>query len=673
MARLQSQGFSPEQSAAITGNIQQESSFDPTSLNAPEGALGLMQWRGDRRAGLENYAREQGLSPTDLEAQIGYIGQERQGSEAGNYDRALGGGGTPGEMATRFAKYVERPGDTASYGQRAQYANAAYGGQPTGGNAAFPSPAIPPNEQLDGTPTGFHPKFTPPAGFYSGTTAEDMGGTRGAGGAGGSLLPYGAGGGTDAPSSPSGFKPAGLLRYLNPLNILTAPIDIGYGIADEVRHATGMRSSYDKLAEMNQYADVLEHAAGIRTQRQQADALTAQQQIEEQSRDPRGGGVVLPKLGTTTIADRNKDPRIQSTPIPPGMGTSPYPKAQGRDGTPWTGSNFLSVVTGSIDDDMQKARARIKNAQTLMGVNLMGAKLEHEYAGTESSRSTTRLNDWTLGHKQRFEGPELERLQSQTGQANDAAARSRGQEARDVELQAGKVVRQGQDVVRYEPDANGLIPEEQRRAYEFDQQQAIRDAAEARARTIGPSLQSSAEWKATSDRLNAIAQGLRMPDPVTGLTPPEKSGVLSGADTAHGKVKDPGFWQFGAAPADRTEETNRYLRADPGGFGKTWGFKSANPQGWSMDEADRKNGVYQILPGTSVPRGTYTPTPLPTPTPGRDLMTPRPDPTATMTNAQNEEYRKGLARDVLKSQHPDWSSNDIEAHIPELLKSATPQ
>ena len=88
--QLQSQGFSPEEAAAITGNVIHESNLDTSALNRPEGAYGLMQWRGDRRIGLEDYAREQGVPVSDLDAQIGYMGTESRGPEAAAYARAFG-------------------------------------------------------------------------------------------------------------------------------------------------------------------------------------------------------------------------------------------------------------------------------------------------------------------------------------------------------------------------------------------------------------------------------------------------------------------------------------------------------------------------------------------------------------------------------------------------------
>lgn len=77
-------GFSPAQSAAIAGNFQAESAGDPNAFNAGEGAYGLMQWRLDRKTGLENYAKSTGRDPSDPEAQMDWLAIEMTGPEAGN-------------------------------------------------------------------------------------------------------------------------------------------------------------------------------------------------------------------------------------------------------------------------------------------------------------------------------------------------------------------------------------------------------------------------------------------------------------------------------------------------------------------------------------------------------------------------------------------------------------
>lgn len=75
-------GLTPAQAAGALGNAEVESGFDPTALNAREGAIGLFQWEGGRRAALDAYAAARGLAETDPAAQIGYLNTELAGPYA---------------------------------------------------------------------------------------------------------------------------------------------------------------------------------------------------------------------------------------------------------------------------------------------------------------------------------------------------------------------------------------------------------------------------------------------------------------------------------------------------------------------------------------------------------------------------------------------------------------
>lgn len=84
MDRLMKQGMSRMQAAAIVGNLQQESGLHTNNVNKKEGAYGLMQWRGDRFTGLQNFASQQGKPWTDPGVQADYIAHEMRTTEAGN-------------------------------------------------------------------------------------------------------------------------------------------------------------------------------------------------------------------------------------------------------------------------------------------------------------------------------------------------------------------------------------------------------------------------------------------------------------------------------------------------------------------------------------------------------------------------------------------------------------
>lgn len=79
---LVAKGYAPAQAAALAGHVMQESGFDPANVNKGEDAHGLVQWRGDRWQGLQDFAKAQGKDPTDPVVQMDFIGHEMKGSEA---------------------------------------------------------------------------------------------------------------------------------------------------------------------------------------------------------------------------------------------------------------------------------------------------------------------------------------------------------------------------------------------------------------------------------------------------------------------------------------------------------------------------------------------------------------------------------------------------------------
>ncbi len=81
---LIARGFSPMHAAVLAGNINVESGFNPEAYNPKEDAFGGIQWRLDRKTGLENYAKETGRKPSDPEAQMDWLVMEMTGKEARN-------------------------------------------------------------------------------------------------------------------------------------------------------------------------------------------------------------------------------------------------------------------------------------------------------------------------------------------------------------------------------------------------------------------------------------------------------------------------------------------------------------------------------------------------------------------------------------------------------------
>jgi len=126
MQRLMAGGMSQMQAAAVVGNLQRESSLDPSAVNKDEGAYGLMQWRGPRFTALQQFAVQQGKPWSDPGVQADFIGHELRTTERGN---AAAFNAAPDiDAATKaFGNQVVRFGDK-SLGDRQANARALYGG-----------------------------------------------------------------------------------------------------------------------------------------------------------------------------------------------------------------------------------------------------------------------------------------------------------------------------------------------------------------------------------------------------------------------------------------------------------------------------------------------------------------------------------------------------------------
>jgi uncharacterized protein (TIGR02594 family) len=76
--------FTHEQAAGLVGNFMQESSesLDPTALNVREGAIGIAQWRLDRRENLKAFAVQRHTTETNFQVQLEFVMHELNGKEA---------------------------------------------------------------------------------------------------------------------------------------------------------------------------------------------------------------------------------------------------------------------------------------------------------------------------------------------------------------------------------------------------------------------------------------------------------------------------------------------------------------------------------------------------------------------------------------------------------------
>jgi hypothetical protein len=115
---LKSKGLPDKSCAAVMGNIQAESGFDPTQIESGNGiGFGLCQWSYDRRAQLESYG-------TDFQHQLNFLWSELTGADLDitgasyqwinqdgylNHADFMTGNGTINDLTASFCFSWERP------------------------------------------------------------------------------------------------------------------------------------------------------------------------------------------------------------------------------------------------------------------------------------------------------------------------------------------------------------------------------------------------------------------------------------------------------------------------------------------------------------------------------------------------------------------------------------
>jgi hypothetical protein len=156
---VQKHGMSPVAAATVVGNLYQESGFRPDAVGDGGTAYGQAQWRGDRQAGLLNFAKAQGKPPNDPNVQLDYLVTEMKGGDMGA-QRAYAGiqqAKTPEEATAAMMHFFRPAGYTPSnptaghgYHNRVQYTQALLpNGQPVPVGEGGPpgSPADAPTQQ----------------------------------------------------------------------------------------------------------------------------------------------------------------------------------------------------------------------------------------------------------------------------------------------------------------------------------------------------------------------------------------------------------------------------------------------------------------------------------------------------------------------------------------------
>ena len=130
--RLRQNGFTDSEAAGITGNIAQESMFDTEALSKDGyNSHGLVQWTGDRKAHLEQFARENGLNPKDWRTQVDFISEEMNTTERAAFEALRKNPNiTPEEAAHIVREQYERPDPAvANDAYRQQVAREVYDGR----------------------------------------------------------------------------------------------------------------------------------------------------------------------------------------------------------------------------------------------------------------------------------------------------------------------------------------------------------------------------------------------------------------------------------------------------------------------------------------------------------------------------------------------------------------
>ena len=127
---LKSKGLNDIQAAAICGNIEAESEYNPSAKNEI-GAIGICQWLNDRATKLQELASSKGKNWNDLSIQLEYLWSEiGPGGYYNQFVQAMANQSIEDAVVT-WEKGFEVSGDTASYPRRIASAKAILDGKGT--------------------------------------------------------------------------------------------------------------------------------------------------------------------------------------------------------------------------------------------------------------------------------------------------------------------------------------------------------------------------------------------------------------------------------------------------------------------------------------------------------------------------------------------------------------
>jgi hypothetical protein len=108
--RLQELGWSPEQAAGITANIQRESSFNPREVGDGGQAYGLAQWHPDRQAAFAAW-KGYDIRQSSFQDQVDFINHELTEGAEKSAGARLKAAKTAAEAGSIVSQYYERPRD----------------------------------------------------------------------------------------------------------------------------------------------------------------------------------------------------------------------------------------------------------------------------------------------------------------------------------------------------------------------------------------------------------------------------------------------------------------------------------------------------------------------------------------------------------------------------------
>jgi hypothetical protein len=86
MQSFQQMGYSPEASAAITGNLAAESKLNPNATGDNGTSHGIAQWHNERWRMMNDWTRQRGYDPNSLDGQIKYLDWELKTRYTGVYN-----------------------------------------------------------------------------------------------------------------------------------------------------------------------------------------------------------------------------------------------------------------------------------------------------------------------------------------------------------------------------------------------------------------------------------------------------------------------------------------------------------------------------------------------------------------------------------------------------------